>query len=304
MSEIIITELQQPQPTSFILTDTGTIYTFPPGTSGIVTIDGSLYNLSPYNSPSDDGVQQPVTLFVPFTITTTRKTPGVYITEVNSDKSPSEITADTGPTEEAADGPKVEEGIDFVESDTNIDTTMGSSTRQDDFPGETILIAPIPVIPTAQMEMVASRALEIYRFGGEALSQELLAPFYNAVTDWYTIPTQINEIKTKLFYKFSDGPFIFAETICFDDEKNSVEMLKNIDINAYDFNQANKFIYAKSDVNKWVINTASPITNDSTIVTMITSHNGENKVLKLLIFNIAIKTFTAQAASRVRAPAD
>lgn len=162
MSEIIITELQQPQPTSFILTDTGTIYTFPPGTSGIVTIDGSLYNLSPYNSPSDDGVQQPVTLFVPFTITKTRKTPGVYIVEVNSDKSPSEITADTGPTEEAADGPKVEEGIDFVESDTNIDTTMGSSTRQDDFPGETILIAPIPVSPIDESQSQPGTSDQVY----------------------------------------------------------------------------------------------------------------------------------------------
>ena len=152
MSEIDPTmNTNQQEPTKVTTTESGTVYEFPPGTSGIVAIDGSLYNLSPYSSPSDDRIQQPVTLFVPFTITTTRKTPGVYITEVNSDKSPSEITTDTGPTEEAADGPKVEE-IDF---DTNIGTTSGSGTKQD-------VAANPPVIPIDESQSQLGVSDQVY----------------------------------------------------------------------------------------------------------------------------------------------
>jgi hypothetical protein len=157
-----------------------------------------------------------------------------------------------------------------------------------------------------QTAMIAERALEIYRFNGEALSEEILHPFYDAATGWYTINTQIGGMKTKLFYKFSDGPFTFTETIRFDNEKNTAEMLSNAHVEASDPSQTNRLACTKSvsDSNEWLIKTADPITINSTIVTYITSHDGDYKVAKLLVFNIAIKTFETQAASRVRMPTE
>ena len=60
----------QPEPTRVTTTESGTVYEFPPGSSGTVEISGSLYYLNPSYFNEEDGVRPPVILFVPFTTST------------------------------------------------------------------------------------------------------------------------------------------------------------------------------------------------------------------------------------------